>query len=84
MMGAAEKQVTLTVEGFDVTVPEGTTVLEAAKQAGVLIPHYCYHPGLPIAGVCRMCLVKIAGAPGLQIACATNATDGPVVSVLDD
>lgn len=83
-MGAAEKQVTLTVEGFDVTVPEGTTVLEAAKQAGVLIPHYCYHPGLPIAGVCRMCLVKIEGVPGLQIACAMNAAEGQVVSVLDD
>ncbi len=34
-------------------------MLEAAKTAGVLIPHYCYHPGLPVAGVCRMCLVEV-------------------------
>src|SRR5439155_1096646 len=52
---------------------------EAAKQAGVLVPHYCYHPGLPVAGVCRMCLVEIEKAPKLQIACATTVTEGMVV-----
>lgn len=79
----AEDQVTLKIEGVDVTVPRGTTVLEAAKRAGILIPHYCYHPGLPVSGVCRMCLVTVEGAPGLQIACAIDATDGQVVSVFD-
>ena len=51
--------VSLTIEGRAVRVPAGTSILEAAKQAGVLVPHYCYHPGLPIAGVCRMCLVEV-------------------------
>ena len=55
--------VSLTIEGRPVTVPEGTSILEAAKSAGVLIPHYCYHPGLPVAGVCRMCLVEVEKAP---------------------
>ena len=56
-------------------------VIEAAKQAGVLIPHYCYHPGLPVAGVCRMCLVEVEGAPKLQIGCATEAQEGMNVKV---
>ncbi|HYT72210.1 MAG TPA: 2Fe-2S iron-sulfur cluster-binding protein [Gemmatimonadales bacterium] len=71
--------VTLTIDGVPVGVPKGTLVIEAAKQAGVLVPHYCYHPGLPVAGVCRMCLVEIEKAPKLQIACATLVADGMVV-----
>ena len=73
-------QVTLTIDGVEVTVPKGTMILEAAKQAGVVIPHYCYHPGLPIAGVCRMCLVHVENTPKLQIACATPVADGMTVS----
>jgi len=73
--------VTLTIEGAEVSVPKGTTILEAAKRAGVLVPHYCYHPGLPVAGVCRMCLVQIEGIPKLQIACATPVAPGQQVSV---
>ncbi|MFM8911114.1 MAG: 2Fe-2S iron-sulfur cluster-binding protein, partial [Gemmatimonadota bacterium] len=42
--------VNLTIEGRTVSVPEGTSILEEAKAAGVLVPHYCYHPGLPVAG----------------------------------
>jgi NADH-quinone oxidoreductase subunit G len=71
--------INLTVDGAPVSVPPGTLVIEAAKQAGVLVPHYCYHPGLPVAGVCRMCLVEIEKAPKLQIACATTVTEGMVV-----
>ena len=71
--------VRLTIDGVSVSVPKGTLVIEAAKQAGVLVPHYCYHPGLPVAGVCRMCLVEIEKAPKLQIACATQVADGMVV-----
>ena len=78
---APPKQVTLKVEGRSVTVPEGTSILEAAKTVGVLIPHYCYHPGLPVAGVCRMCLVEVEKAPKLAPACATAAVDGQVVHV---
>ena len=75
------KMVTLTVEGRRVTVPEGTSILEAARTVGVLIPHYCYHPGLPVAGVCRMCLVEVEKAPKLAPACATAVADGQIVTV---
>jgi NADH-quinone oxidoreductase subunit G len=78
---AATHTVTLTIEGRPVTVLTGTTILEAAKQAGVLIPHYCYHPGLPVAGVCRMCLVDVEKSPKLAPSCATAAMDGQVVHV---
>jgi NADH-quinone oxidoreductase subunit G len=73
--------VNLTIEGRSVTVPAGTSILEAAKLAGVLIPHYCYHPGLPVAGVCRMCLVEVEKAPKLAPACATSVAEGQVVHV---
>src|SRR5438094_2552306 len=78
---AEDKMVSLTIEGRSVSVPEGTTILEAAKQIGVLIPHYCYHPGLPIAGVCRMCLVEVEKAPKLAPSCATSVAEGQVVRV---
>jgi NADH-quinone oxidoreductase subunit G len=78
---AETKMVSLTIEGRTVTVPEGTTILEAAKRVGVLIPHYCYHPGLPIAGVCRMCLVEVEKAPKLAPSCATTVAEGQVVHV---
>ncbi|HVZ47573.1 MAG TPA: 2Fe-2S iron-sulfur cluster-binding protein [Gemmatimonadaceae bacterium] len=76
--------VTLTIEGRQVTVPAGTSILEAAKVAGVLIPHYCYHPGLPVAGVCRMCLVDVEKAPKLAPSCATAVAEGQVVHVHND
>ena len=47
--------VTLTIDGTEVTVPKGTKVIEAAKKLGKKIPHFCYHPGLPVDGNCRMC-----------------------------
>jgi NADH-quinone oxidoreductase subunit G len=78
---AEQKMVNLTIEDRPVTVPEGTTILEAAKLAGILIPHYCYHPGLPIAGVCRMCLVEVEKAPKLAPSCATTVAEGQVVHV---
>jgi NADH-quinone oxidoreductase subunit G len=73
--------VSLTVEGRQISVPAGTSILEAAKTAGVLIPHYCYHPGLPVAGVCRMCLVEVEKQPKLAAACATSVAEGQVVHV---
>ena len=75
------KMVNLTIEGRPVSVPDGTSILEAAKTAGVLIPHYCYHPGLPVAGVCRMCLVEVEKAPKLAPSCATSVAEGQVVHV---
>jgi NADH-quinone oxidoreductase subunit G len=76
--------VNLTIEGRQVAVPAGTSILEAAKVAGVLIPHYCYHPGLPVAGVCRMCLVDVEKAPKLMPSCATTVAEGQVVHVHND
>ncbi len=76
-----QKFVNLTIEGRQVSVPEGTTILEAAKTAGVLIPHYCYHSGLKIAGVCRMCLVEVEKQPKLAPSCATTVAEGQVVNV---
>jgi NADH-quinone oxidoreductase subunit G len=64
-----------------VSVPDGTSILEAAKVAGVLVPHYCYHPGLPVAGLCRMCLVEVEKAPKLAPSCATSVMEGQVVHV---
>jgi NADH-quinone oxidoreductase subunit G len=75
------KTVSLTIEGRPVTVPDGMSILEAAKMAGVLVPHYCYHPGLPVAGVCRMCLVEVEKMPKLAPACATSVMEGQVVHV---
>ncbi len=76
--------VTLTIDGFPVSVPPGTTIIEAAKQAGILVPHYCYHPSLPSPAVCRMCLVEVEKAPKLMPACVTTVTSGQVVHVNSD
>ncbi len=81
---AEQKMVNLTIEGRPVSVPEGTSILEAAKTAGILIPHYCYHPSLPIPGVCRMCLVEVEKAPKLAPSCATAVAEGQVVKVHND
>jgi NADH-quinone oxidoreductase subunit G len=81
---ADQALVTLTIDGVEVSVPKGTSILEAAKRAGVVIPHYCYHPGLPVAGVCRMCLVEVEKAPKLQIACAMPVAEGQVVHVFSE
>jgi NADH-quinone oxidoreductase subunit G len=68
--------VTFKLNGKDVTVPKGTTVMEAARRENVAIPHFCWHPGLSVAGVCRFCMVKVEGRPKLEIACNLQATDG--------
>src|SRR3954452_24452767 len=77
----AEELVNVTIDGAAVQVPKGTTIIEAAKRAGVLVPHYCYHPSLPSPAVCRMCLVEVEKAPKLQPACVTAVAEGQVVHV---
>jgi NADH-quinone oxidoreductase subunit G len=74
----------LTINGRPVEVPEGTNLIEAARQAGVEVPHYCYHPGLSVAGQCRLCMVDIETVPRPQIACNTVATEGMVVQTETD
>jgi len=75
---------TVEIDGRKIEVPDGTTVIQAAERLGVEIPHYCWHPGLPVAGNCRMCLVEIEKLPKLQIACNTRVTDGMVVHTTSD
>ncbi|MGE5700495.1 MAG: molybdopterin-dependent oxidoreductase [Deltaproteobacteria bacterium] len=70
---------TFVINGMSATVADGMTILEAAKQLGIEIPHYCYHPKLSIAGNCRMCLVEVEKFPKLQISCNTVVTEGMVV-----
>jgi len=53
----------LTIDGREVSVPAGTTVIEAAEDLGIFIPRYCYHPALSIAGNCRICLVELENSP---------------------
>ncbi|MGQ0703832.1 MAG: 2Fe-2S iron-sulfur cluster-binding protein [Gemmatimonadales bacterium] len=80
----SEKLVSLTIDDIPVTVPAGTTLIEAAKRAGVLVPHYCYHPSLSSPALCRMCLVEVEKAPKLMPACATTVAEGQVVKVHSD
>ena len=70
---------TVEIDGRRIAVEDGTTVIQAAERLGIEVPHYCWHPGLPIAGNCRMCLVEIEKMPKLQIACNTRVTDGMAV-----
>src|SRR5215813_14570976 len=71
--------VTLTIDGRQVTVEKGKTVLQAAIESGISVPYYCYHPGISIDGSCRVCIVKIEKMPKLQTSCSTTAADGMVV-----
>ena len=81
---AGADEVALTIDGRPVVVRKGTTVLQAAASIGVHVPHYCYHPGLSIAGNCRMCLVEIEKVPKLQIGCATTVSQGMAVKTTTD
>ena len=76
--------VTLTIDGQELTVPVGTTLLQAAQDAGTEVPHYCYHPGLSSPAMCRLCLVEVEGAPKLLPSCTTTVSDGQVVHTQSD
>jgi NADH-quinone oxidoreductase subunit G len=71
--------VSLTINGQKVTAKKGTLLVEAAKQVGIDIPVFCYHPKLKPVGACRMCLVEIEKMPRLQTACTTPVGEGMVV-----
>ncbi len=70
---------TLIIDGKEISVKPGATIMEAAKQLGVYIPHFCYHPKLSISGNCRMCLVEVEKMPRPVISCAMPVNDGMVV-----
>ena len=70
----------LTVDGIELEVPQGATVLQACELAGKEIPRFCYHERLSIAGNCRMCLVEVApGPPKPQASCALPAAEGQII-----
>jgi len=71
--------VTVTIDGFEITVPKGTLVIRAAEQLGIQIPRFCEHPLLSPVGACRQCLVEIEGQPKPPASCTTTCTDGMVV-----
>ena len=75
--------VTLTIDGQQITVAKGKTVLQAAIEAGISVPYYCFHPGLAVDGSCRVCIVKIEKMPKLQTSCSTVCADGMVVTTRD-
>ena len=67
--------VKIKINSIEHEVEAGRTILEVARDLGIEIPHFCYHPGLSIAGNCRMCLVEVKGMPKLMTACSTTVQD---------
>jgi NADH-quinone oxidoreductase subunit G len=76
--------VTLTVDGKQLTAPAGTLLIEACRKVGIEIPAFCYYPGLSLQAACRMCLVRIEKIPKLQTACTTPIAEGMIVSTETD
>jgi formate dehydrogenase major subunit len=75
----SERQVTLTVDGFTVTVPEGTSIMRASMDAGIAIPKLCATDMVDAFGSCRLCLVEIEGRNGTPSSCTTPVAPGMVV-----
>lgn len=73
------ENVTLTIDGIRVTVPEDYYIIEAAKKVGIEIPALCYDPNLEVVGACRICLVEIEGRNKLEASCSTRVREGMVV-----
>jgi NADH-quinone oxidoreductase subunit G len=71
--------VKVTIDGRELNVEKGKTVLQAAIENGIELPYYCYHPGLGVDGSCRVCIVKIEKMPKLQTSCSTPCADGMIV-----
>lgn len=80
-VGAEKPLPQITIDGQTITFRPGDTIMQAAEraQAAGSIPRFCYHPGLPIAGTCRMCTVEVEKMPKLMTSCSTPAGDGMVV-----
>ena len=82
--GDAASDATVTIDGHQVTVPVGTSVLRAAKEAGIDIPKLCATDSLKAFGSCRLCVVEIEGAKGTPASCTSLCSDGMVVSTRSD
>src|SRR3978361_778540 len=75
----SEKQVTLTIDGVSVTVPEGTSLMRAAVDAGIQVPKLCATDSMAAFGSCRLCLVEIEGRNGTPASCTTPVAEGIAV-----
>lgn len=80
MLNNDKELINCSINGKEIKVPKNTSAIKAFKLAGEDIAHYCYHPGLSIAGCCRLCMIEIKGNPRTQIACNTTVTDGMSIS----
>ncbi|MGZ3493669.1 MAG: 2Fe-2S iron-sulfur cluster-binding protein, partial [Thermodesulfobacteriota bacterium] len=76
----------LKIDGLEIEVEPGTKVIEAAARLGIIIPRFCFHPGLGSVGACRICAVKFLEGPvkGVQMSCMVDACDGMAVSTTDE
>ncbi|TAL04416.1 MAG: formate dehydrogenase subunit alpha [Rhodospirillaceae bacterium] len=77
---ASDAKVTVTIDGFPVTVPAGTSIMRAAMDAGIKVPKLCATDNLNAFGSCRLCLVEVQGRPGAPASCTTPAAEGMVIS----
>ena len=68
--------ITLRIDGRAVSVPSGTTVMDAARELGIEIPALCHDKSLPVASACRLCIVEVGGSSKLQTSCSLLARDG--------
>ncbi|MBC6415659.1 MAG: (2Fe-2S)-binding protein [Bdellovibrionales bacterium] len=75
-----KKKISCQINGHSIQVEEGSTIIQAFKKLNQRICHYCWHPGLSVSGVCRLCMVEIEGQGKLQIACNTQVQEGMKVS----
>ncbi len=83
-LSRSETMVTLTIDGKTVTVPEGTSIMRAAMEAGTQVPKLCATDMVDAFGSCRLCLVEIEGRAGTPASCTTPATSGLVVHTQTD
>jgi NADH-quinone oxidoreductase subunit G len=74
----------ITIDGKQLEVEATSTIIQAAFQNGITIPHFCWHPRLSVAGNCRMCLVEVEKLPKLVIACSTQVAEGMIVKTNSD
>src|ERR1700761_1540922 len=80
----ADKSVTLSIDGHEVTVPEGTFIMRAAMEAGIKVPKLCATDTLNSFGSCRLCLVEIEGRNGTPASCTTPVAPGIAVHTISD
>jgi NADH-quinone oxidoreductase subunit G len=74
----------ITIDGKSFQFKQGQTIIEAARENGISIPHFCWHPKLSVSGNCRICLVEVEKMPKLVIACSTIASEGMIVHTKSD